>query len=371
MNKRKVKIIIIPGVIFFMTIFGIFFINNSKSTNLDVTKEKTKVGLILNGSVKDRSWGQSHFEGLTKAAASLNLNVIYVQNVQQTEVCFKIFEQLIDLGCKIIICNSIGYAPYVKQMSEKYPDIHFFHATGIDEAKNLTSYFGRIYQMRYLSGIVAGLQSESNEIGYVAAMRIPEVVRGINAFTLGVRSVNSSAKVFVEWTNSWAEDEITTTSTYKLLSDHPKIDVLAMHTDSQKVLEIAEAHGIWSIGYNVDNSSFYPSTFLTAPIWHWENFYEPKILECLQGKFIGKNYWLDSDTGVISLSPLTENVKPGIEANVLNRLALIESGTFDIFYGPIKDNNGVLRVQENENLSDTFLLDYFDWFVEGVELNEE
>lgn len=370
MNKRKATIILIPAVIFIMTIFGIFFINNYKSADVNVTNQKTKVGLILNGSVKDMSWGQSHFEGLSKAADNLNLNLIYIQNVPQTEVSLKIMQQLIDLDCKIIICNSFGYGPYVKEMSEKYPDIYFFHATGVDFSKNLSTYFGRIYQMRYLTGIVAGLQTESNEIGYVAAMNIPEVVRGINAFALGVREVNKNAKVYVEWTNSWDEDEITTTSTYKLLSKHPKIDVITMHSDSQKVLEIAEQHGIWSIGYNVDNYLNYPNSFLTAAIWHWESFYEPKILECLQGKFSGQHYWLDLDSGIIGLGNLSPNVKPGIESFVLHKWFELENGNYDVFYGPIWDNHGNLRVENDENLSDEFLLDYFDWFVEGVEIDE-
>lgn len=371
MNKRKFKIVFIPSFILCMALFGILFINNSKRMNYNVTKSKTKVGLILNGSVRDLSWGQSHFDGLSKAADNLNLNIIYIQSVPESEICKKKIEQLIDLGCKIIICNSFGYGPYVKEMSELRPDIYFFHATGVDFSKNLTTYFGRIYQMRYLSGIVAGLQTESNKIGYVAAMKIPEVVRGINAFTLGVRSVNKDAEVFVEWTGSWTESETTTNSTYRLLADNPEIDILAMHTDSQCVLQVAEAHKIWSIGYNVDNAIYYPNTFLTAPVWNWQIFYEEKILECLQGKFSGNHYWFDIDSGVIGLSKLTPNVKDGIKPYVDEKWNQIESRTFDVFYGPIKDNTGRLRVEEGENLSDEFLLDYFDWFVEGVVLNEE
>lgn len=371
MNKRKVKIVMIPTIIFCMVLFGILFINNSKRTNYNVTKSKTKVGLILNGSVRDLSWGQSHFEGLSKAAANLNLNIIYIQSVPESEICKKKIEQLIDLGCKIIICNSYNYGPYVKEMSELYPDIYFLHATGLDFSKNLTSYFGRIYQMRYLAGIVAGLQTETNKIGYVAAMKIPEVVRGINAFTLGVRSVNKKAEVFVEWTGSWTENEATINSTFRLLADNPEIDVITMHTDSQAVLQIAEEHKIWSIGYNLDNSIYYPDTFLTAPIWNWHILYEQKILECLQGKFTGNHYWFDLDSGIIDLAPLTPNVKQGIETAVTEQWDHLRTKTYDVFYGPIKDNEGVLRVEEGENLSDSFLLDYFDWFVEGVVINEE
>lgn len=370
MSKKKKLTVIIPATIFVLAILGIFFINNSHKTNLDVTKDDTKVGILLNGSARDYSWGQSHMEGLNKAAKNLNLNMIYAQYVPEGEKCMLKIEEFINLGCRIIIANSVIFSDAVTKMSEKYPDIYFFHATGLNYSKNMTSYFGRIYQMRYLSGIVAGLQTETNEIGYVAAMNIYEVNRGINAFTLGVRSVNSDAKVFVKWTGSWAEVESTTTATFELLSDRPKIDVLAMHTDSQKVLEIAEELGIWTIGYNRDNYMLYPNTFLTAPVWNWEKFYEPEILSCLQGKFIGKHYWFDMDSGITDLAPLSVNVKPGIQKAVDEARERLESGTWDVFYGPIYDNQGNLRVQEDENLSDEMMLDYFDWYVDGVILDE-
>lgn len=370
MSKKKKLTVIIPSVIFVLAILGIFFINNSNKTNLDVTKADTKVGILLNGSARDYSWGQSHMEGLNKAAKNLNLHVIYAQYTAEGEGCKPQIEEFIKLGCRIIIGNSFGFGEAITEMSEKYPDVYFFHATGLNYSKNLTSYFGRIYQIRYLTGIVAGLQTDTNEIGYVAAMSIPEVNRGINAFTLGVRSVNPDAKVYVKWTGSWAEVESTTTATYELLSDRPNIDVLAMHTDSQRVLEIAEELGIWTIGYNRDNYMLYPNTFLTAPVWNWENFYEPQILSCLQGKFVGKHYWFDLDSGITDMAPLSINVKPGIQEVVSVARAKLESGVWDVFYGPIYDNQGVLRVMEDENLSDETMLDYFDWFVDGVYIDE-
>lgn len=364
--KRFVTII---SVILLVIIVGIFFIT-AKEQTAEITDKRTKVGLILNGNSDDNNWGQSHVEGLEKCKEKLNLEILYKENVPADDRCKDSIEELIDAGCEMIICNSFSFGEWVVQMAEKYPDIYFLHATGVAEGDNLASYFGRMYQMRYLSGIVAGLQTDSNEIGYVAAMPIDEVNRGINAFTLGVRKVNPDAKVYVEWTNSWTDDDACRQAVDRMLAEHD-IDVLTMHTDSNMPLELAEEKGIWSIGYNVDCSSLYPDTYLTAPVWEWQNFYEPQILACLQEKFHGKHYWEGVETGLVSLAPFTKNVKPGIEEAVKAEKEKLESGLFDVFYGPITDNRGKLRIAEGESMSDASMLNEFDWYVEGVVADEK
>lgn len=359
------KISMIGSFILIIIIIGIAAIKGV-TRDTQVTKEKTKVGVLLNGECKDKSWGQSHYEGLEVSARKLNLDMYYIENTPETEECLTLIDGLIEEGCEIIICNSFNYGEWMLQAAEKYPDICFFHATGVEKTKNLSTYFGRIYQMRYLSGIVAGMQTKTGEIGYVAAFPISEVNRGINAFTLGVRAVNPEATVYVEWSETWTDDEQTKAATNLLLEKNSNIDVLAMHTDSLAVLEIAEERGIWSIGYNYDNSESYPNTYLTAPVWDWDNFYIPRILECLQGKFTGDNYWEGVEGNIVSLAPLTDNVKDGIEEAVQKELERLQSGKFDVFYGPIKDQSGVVRVEKGENMSDEILLNSFDWYVEGV-----
>ncbi|MBQ9926973.1 MAG: BMP family ABC transporter substrate-binding protein [Lachnospiraceae bacterium] len=363
------KFVVTAAVILLIIIVGIFFIT-AKEKTADITDKQTKVGLILNGRSKDNNWGQSHFEGLGKCAEELNLRILYRENVPEDSRCRDNIQELINEGCEIIICNSFGFGDWVVQMAEEYPDVYFFHASGVGEGDNLASYFGRIYQMRYLSGIVAGMQTESNEIGYVAAFPISEVNRGINAFTLGVKKVNPDATVYVEWTGSWTDDVMCGEAVDKLLAKHD-IDVLAMHADSNKPLEMAEEKGIWSIGYNIDNSAQYPNTYLTAPVWEWQNFYEPQILACLQDKFHGKHYWEGVETGLVSLAPFTQNVKPEIAEVVEAEKEKLESGLFDVFYGPITDNKGKLRVAEGESMSDDSMLNEFDWYVEGVMSDEE
>ncbi|MCH5262125.1 MAG: BMP family ABC transporter substrate-binding protein [Lachnospiraceae bacterium] len=363
------KILAIAGGILGIIIIGIIMIS-VRETDVEVTKERTKVGFILNGTIDDHSWGQSHYEGMELCADSLNLEVYYRENVPADESCKEYIQELIDEGCEIIICNSFGFGEYALEMAKEHREIYFFHATGVEESVNLATYFGRIYQMRYLSGIVAGLQTKTDEIGYVAAYPIPEVNRGINAFTLGVRAVNPDAFVYVEWTQSWTGDAEAEAATEKLLDSH-NIDVVTIHTDTNRTLEIAEERGVWCIGYNMDNYELYPNTFLTAPIFEWENFYEPHILECLQGKFAGKHYWDGAETGIVSLAPLSRNVEPGIQKEVEAANQKFLSGTFDVFYGPITDADGNVRVREMECMTDAEMLNAFNWYVEGVVTNVE
>lgn len=363
--KRIVTIIII---ILSIVVVGMFLIS-SHNENTDVTINQTKVGVIMIGRYDDKSYNQSHYEAIENTADELNLNVIYRENVPEDERSKDVMEELIADGCEIIICDSFNYGDWVLQVAKKHPEIYFFHASGVKSSNNVATYFGRIYQMRYLSGIVAGLQTETNEIGYVAAFPISEVNRGINAFTLGVRQVNPEAVVYVNWCGSWTDDMAAGEATLELIKDY-NIDVLAMHTDSNKVLDMAKSHGIWSVGYNVDNSEKYADTFLTAPVWEWENYYTPYILRCLQGKFSGENYWEGISTGVVGLAPLTENVKEGTEAVVEEAMKKLESGVFDVFYGPVRDNEGNIRIGEGENISDNVMLNSFDWYVEGVEVYE-
>ena len=364
MKKIMTTILIFVSII----VAGLFLIRMNKQET-DVTKTKTKVGFILNGKINDHSWGESHYNGMEISARELNLDVVYKEDIPEDESCVETIEELIAYGCKIIICDSFGYGEWELQCAKDHPDVYFFHATGVEEWDNLSTYFGRIYQMRYLSGIVAGLQTETNEIGYVAAFPIAEVNRGINAFTLGVRRVNPKASVHVEWSNSWTGEEENAAATRELMAAHA-IDVLTVHSDAMAPLEIADENNIWTIGYNVDNSERFPDTFLTAPIWNWEKFYEPRILECLQGKFQGIHYWEGVETGLVDLASLTENAKPGIAEKVEEERARLMSGTFDVFYGPIIDNEGNVRVKEGQSMTDDLMLNDFFWYVEGVVVDE-
>jgi basic membrane protein A len=364
MEQDMKRIIIISVIILLIMVAGIILITNEPEEK----EETIKIGVILNGYKDDKSWSQSHYEGLEETAKQLGLEVTYKEFVTTDNVAWEI-DRFSKEGCRIVVANSAIYAEQIEQAAKKYPNIYFYHATGVGEGRNLASYFGRMYQIRYLTGIAAGLQTKTNEIGYVAAFPISEVNRGLNAFTLGVKSVNPDATVYVRWINSWNADEVTANATEKLIADH-NIDVLAMHTDSVEPLRVADEHGVMSIGYNINNSNLYPKTYLTAAVWDWEKFYTPHIRKCLQGKFDGVNYWESSDTGIMNIAPLSEKADSRIAEKIETEMAKLKSGTFDVFYGPVYDNTGKLRIATDESMTDNAMLNEFDWYVEGVVIDE-
>lgn len=363
------KISIIAGLVLVIIIAGMLAMRgNEKDT--EVTKKVTKVGFLYNGTIGDRGWGQSHYEGISKTAEELNLSILYKENVPFDETCMTTMQNMIEEGCEIIICNSFDYGEYILKVAKEYPDVIFLHATGIKNEKNVATYFGRMYQMRYLCGVVAGLQTQNDAIGYVAAFPIDEVNRGINAFTLGVQSVNPGAVVNVYWSESWTDDKANSIAANTLIDEYD-VDIITMHCDTTAPLDVAESRGRWAIGYNMDNSSDYPDSYLTAAIWQWEEFYTPQLLKCLQGKFQTKQFWEGVETGLVGMAPLTDLVKDGTEEIVKERMQQLREGTFDVFYGPIWDKEGALRVNEGENMPDEMLLNSFDWYVKGVNIHEE
>ncbi len=363
------KIAVIIGVILSLIIIGMLGMHGNERET-EVTKETTKVGFVFNGSIDDKGWGQSHYEGISQSAKELNLDIHYEENVPFDNTCITVMQKMIQSGCEIIICNSFDYGDYVQQVAKKYPDTIFLHATGNQKDYNIATYFGRMYQIRYLCGIVAGLQTETDSIGYVAAFPIDEVNRGINAFTLGVQSVNPDAIVHVHWSKSWTDSEANSAAAVSLIDDCD-VDVLTMHCDTIAPLDVAEEKGIWSIGYNMDNSSDYPKGYLTAAIWDWEAFYTPHILKCLQGKFQSKHYWEGIETGIVDLAPFTSNVKKGTKELVNEKMEELNNGTFDVFYGPVVDNKGKERIHKGENMPNELLLNEFDWYVKGVSIHEK
>ena len=359
------RIFIVAAIIAVGIIAGILVISANNQED-SINEQTVKVGLVLISDKDDGSWSQTHYDALIKTEQELNIELIYRENVPENENCRIAIDDLLSEGCEIIICNSFGHGEYALEAATENPDVFFFHATGVEQDKNLTTFFGRIYQMRFLSGVVAGLQTESNAIGYVAAFPISEVNRGLNAFTLGVRSVNPDAKVYTNFCNSWNSDEAARASSELLYEKYPDIDVFAMHTDSMAVCEFADEHNIWSIGYNMDNYELFPNSYLTAPVWSWENYYIPKIQECMQGKFQRDHVWAGIETGVVDLAPLSVNVKPGIAEAVDAERRHLEDFDYDVFFGPIMDNEGNIRIAEGESMTDDMMLNAFDWYVDGV-----
>ena len=372
MRKLSMKHIslIVSGSVFAILFVAVFIILNftKRHVNVDVLKDKTIVGLVTRGTADDLSWSQSHFDALERISEDLNLEIRCRENVA-AEAFTDAVRSLADEGCLVIIAASYDYGRYIDKCGAEYPEIYFLNTAGTSAGSNTCSYFGRMYQYRYLSGIIAGTRTGTGSIGYVASYPIPEVIRGIDAFTLGVRSVNPEAVVHVSYCGSWTDDKAAGESAEKLITDFAA-DVITLHTDSLAPLDAAEKHGIWSIGYNFDNSAGYKSSYLTGCVWKWDEYYREQILSCIQGKFRGKNNWLGMESGIMELTDpkKTGNAAPGYQEPLKEARDRFETFSFDVFYGPITDNEGNIRVGEGESLPDDIMLNSIDWYVEGVEI---
>lgn len=355
-------------------LFAVFFVSESilfayQSGFENREEKRVKVGLILDGSADDKNWSEAHYIGMQKTAQDLNLKLVVKQNVVDDYTCRNIVRSMIEEGCRIIVCNSYDRLSVMRQMAYLYPKVYFYSASQYaGQHDNLCTYFGRMYELRFLSGIVAGKMTKTNEIGYVAAKRNVEVIRGINAFAMGVRMVNPNANIFVRYVDSWVDENKTSVAAQKLLTMH-SIDIITMHTSTNAVLEVADRFGISSIGYNFDTMDLYENELFSIT-WDWAKFYEPQIEDCLNGKFTGNFFWEDVKTGLISFSDFSEEVSSEAKQLVSSSMMAFYENSNNIFTGPIYDKNGYLRVRQNSILTDEALLHQMSWLVSGVIIDD-
>lgn len=332
--------------------------------------EKEKIGFVMSGSIGEEGWNGMHYKGMKSACDTLEMTLLVKENVGEfTGECKSAIKELVEDGAKMIILSSYGYSEEVKDLVKEYPEISFYVNSSEYHEKNMTSYFVRMYQVRYLSGIIAGMQTETNTIGYVAAMANNEVNRGISAFTLGVKRANPDAEVVVAWTDSW-DDEKKEKEAAKKLIEKEKADVVTYHQNQQYVLDVADEAGVKSIGYHQAYDE-YSEKYLTSVVCNWDRTYRELIREFLQGRSnINENTWLGLEESVVDLSEYSKSVTEEEKEAVEIAKQEILSGN-DVFSGELYDNVGELRCRDGESISDTVLLEQFDWYVEGVRFYED
>jgi basic membrane protein A len=329
------------------------------------TGEKFKVGFVYIGTPGDAGWTFTHDQGRQQMLEEIpEVETVALEAVPEGADAERSIEQLAQEGCNVIVANSFGYGDAMIEVAKKHPEIVFLHCSGLSTAENVSTFFGRIYQSRYLSGMVAGAMTESNKIGYAAAFPIPEVIRGINAFTLGVQAVNPDASVKVVWTNDWLDPTLEKQAAQSLIN--AGCDVLAQHADTPAVQQAAEEAGIYSIGYNSDMRSFAPNANLTGPVWNWGPYYIRAIKGAMDGTWKSESYWGGLEDGIVDLAPISDKVPADIVEKVEAKKQEMKESTWDVFAGPIYDQAGTLKVEEGQQMSDEDKLS-LDWFVKGID----
>lgn len=337
--------------------------NNKSYTNNKPIKE-IKVGFLYTGSISDGGWTYTHDQGRIFLEKELNVKTVYKENVPESYESEETMKDMIAEGCNVIVGTSSGYMDYMERTAKNNPNVIFLNCSGNKTAPNMSSFSGRIEQPRYLSGIVAGMKTKTNKIGYVAAYEVPEVIRGIDAFTLGVRSINPNAVVKVKWTHTWYNLKKEKEAADDLLNEG--VDVIAQHQYTVGPQLAAEEKGAFSIGYDSDMRSKAPKAYMTAPLWDWGPYYVRTVKLIMEGTWKPESYWTGMESGIVKLADLTDNVPAGAKEAVEKAKENILSGKSNVFGGPIKDQSGKIRIQEGQEMTDSEQLKC-DWFVQGVE----
>ena len=238
--------------------------------------EPLKVGFIYVGPVGDAGWTYAHDIARQRTVEALpGIETVIVESVAEADV-ESFIDQLVADGANVIFATSFGYGDGVLAAAERYPDVIFGHATGIQRAPNVMTYIAELYQPYYINGLIAGALTESNQIGYVSAFPIPEVKRHINAFTLGVREVNPEATVNVRWLNAWLDPAGATEATEALIADGS--DVFAFTEDTPTVIQIAGERGYPSYSHYASMLEFSPDTVVSGQLSQWEAIYTDFLL---------------------------------------------------------------------------------------------
>ena len=332
-------------------------------------KYPVKVGCILNGSVSEPGWNGANFDGISAACRSAGLELSVRDNVPEDEMaCLSAASSLTADGCEIIFLVSYGYENYTGKLLSLYPDVRFCVTGSETMDDRLIYYLGRTYEGRYLAGIVAGITTETDVIGYVAAMPNNEVNLGINAFALGVRKVNPDARIKVVFTGSWSSIEKETEAVSALKS--ASADIIAYHQDRENVPAACEDLGIDFIGC-YEMAGEYSTHCLTSVECDWEKVYGSILRDIRNRKKITDNiYWPGMSEDAVGLTDYSEKVSLRARYEVSFAAEKIKAG-MNVFSGEIFDNNGVLRCAEGEAVGDRSLIFGMDWYIQGVEIYED
>ena len=327
--------------------------------------EPLKVGFVYVGPIGDHGWTYRHDVGRRAVEAALGdkVKTTYVESVKEGPDAERVIQQLVASGHKLVFTTSFGFMNPTAKVAGRSGQARFEHATGYKRAKNLSTYMARFYEGRYVAGVIAGKMSKSGVVGYVASFPIPEVVRGINSFMLGARTINPEMAIKVVWANTWY-DPGKEADAAKALIDQGA-DIITQHTDSPGPLQVAENRGVKGFGQASDMIAFAPKAQLTAIIDDWDDYYVARAKAVLDGNWSSTDTWGGFDTGMVKMAPFT-NMPDDVAALAAEAVAKITSGELHPFQGPIRNQAGEEVVKAGQRLDDAALLS-MDWYVEGVE----
>jgi simple sugar transport system substrate-binding protein len=325
---------------------------------------ETKVGFVYVGPIGDHGWSYQHDQGRLAVEKELGVKTSYVESVPEGADAERVIRQLASSGHNIIFTTSFGYMNPTLKVAKKFPNVKFEHATGYKRAANVSTYSARFYEGRAVIGTIAGKMTKSNIVGYIGSFPIPEVIRGIDAFTLAARKVNPDVVVKVVWVNSWF-DPGKESDAAKTLIDQGA-DIITQHTDSPAPLQVAEKRGVFAFGQASDMKNFAPKAQLTSIVDNWDNYYIERVKAVMDGTWKSQDVWDGIKPGMVEMAEYGDAVPADVRKLADEVKQSIVDGTFHPFQGPIKNQKGELVVKEGEVVADKDLAG-LNWYVEGVE----
>ena len=335
--------------------------------------DKVKVGFVYLTTPGDHGWTYAHEVGRLQVEKHFGdkVETTFVENVPEGPDSARVIRELAKQGNDIIFTTSFGYMDHTIKVAKEFPNVKFEHITGYKRSPNVATGNIRFYEGRYVQGVVAGMMTKSNKIGYLASFPIPEVIQGINAFGIGLRSVNPKAEVSVIWVNSWYDPVKEADAAKVHIAEGA--DILAQHTDSPAMLQTAQKAGVHGFGQSSDMKAFAPKAQLFSAVNNWGPYYISKIQQMMDGKWStgdgpdhwAGNTWVGMADDYLVLSPF-ENMPADVAEAAAQAAADIKSGKNKIFTGPIKDNAGELRVPAGKTLNDGELFQTLDYYVDGI-----
>ena len=325
-----------------------------------------KAAWVYVGPVGDAGWTFAHDQGRKAVEAKFGdaVQTTMVEKVPEGADAERVIRDLATQGNKIIFATSFGYMEPMLKVAAEFPDVKFEHATGYKMAPNMRIYDASFYQDTYMAGVIAGKMTKTNTLGFVGSFPIPEVLRNINAYTLGAQSVNPKIKTKVVWVNTWFDPPKEGEAAQSLINGGA--DVLLQNTDSSAVLQTAEKNGKYAFGWDSDMSTFGPKAHLASAVALWGGYYIKTIEELQGGTWKSERTVWGVKEGMNDLIKIADVVPADAKKRVDEIKAGLKDGSFDPFTGPILDNAGKERLAKDTK-SDQAWRDKIDFYVKGVE----
>ena len=329
-----------------------------------------KVGFVYVAPLTETGWVRQHEEGRKEVEAALNtagappkVQTTYVENVAEGPDAERVIRDLARQGHRLIFTPSFGYMEPTLKVAAEFPEVKFESITGYKRSANVATANARYYEGRYLAGIAAGRMTQTKVAGYVAGFPIPEVLQGINAFTLGLRSVNPQAEVRVIWLNAWFDPPREREAAITLFNQN--VDVVAFHTGSNAVMVAAQERGKFAIGYHSDMRKVAPDAQLLTVTHQWGAYYSRRAREVLEGRWASGDVWGGVREGMVRVEGFGSKVPKAVQDEVLQRQKELAAGQLQPFTGPISDNEGRQVVAPGKKLTDPEILG-MNYLVQGV-----